>query len=273
MRTISATIITRNEALQLGDCIESLRGICAEIIVLDSLSEDDTCAVARALGARVFSQAYLGDGPQKSCAASYAQHDWILSIDADERLDADAQAWLRDAQLDSRRCYAFRRRNFVGARWIRAAGWYPDHVVRLYHRDTAGYSNRGGHAQVCGTARIERLAVHLQHYTYRDYGHWLQRIDALSTRDARTQSKAMRHISSAAPVLHAIAAGLRKLILKGGIWQGLDGWTIALTAAMKSYLKYLKILEYRNEALAKRCEEAGMSSAQNAEKCAYPKDR
>ena len=245
MENITATIITLNEEKNIADCIKSLHGICNDIIVLDSLSNDNTCNIACSLGARVFSQAYLGDGPQKSLAATYAKHKWILSIDADERLDEDAKYWIQNTKLNLKECYAFKRKNFIGSKWIKASGLYPDYVVRLYHIDTAKYNNLGGHAKVTGSAKIKYLPVHLKHYTLNDYNHLLHRIGELSTRDAQVQFKCRKNrIKKTTPILHAISSLFRKLILKGGIFQGLDGWTVALSTTMNTYMKYLKLLEY-----------------------------
>ena len=244
---ISATIITLNEERDLPACIESLQGLVAEIVVLDSCSSDRTCARAEQLGARVQRQQYLGDGPQKARAAQLASHDWILSIDADERVEPDLRAWLLATQLDSSRCYAFRRKNYVGGHWLRAGGFYPDYVTRLYHRSSAAYSQSQAHARVEGSARVQRLNLHLKHLTYDDYSHWLDRVNALSSRDAWAQRQRAARVTRATPITHACATMLRKLIIKGGIFQGLDGWTVAMTAAMKSYMKYLKLIEYQQK--------------------------
>ena len=243
MEKISATIITLNEERDLPECIESLRGVVDEIVVLDSLSADKTRDVAEQLGACVYQQQYLGDGPQKAHAATLARNDWILSIDADERLEDDLRAWLMQAQIDNDKRYAFRRRNYVGTHWLRASGFYPDYVTRLYHRSSAAYLDRKHHSSVQGRASLQKVPVHLQHKTYDSYNHWLERINALSSRDAWALHEQGVRVSNWAPASHALAAVLRKLIIKGGIFQGLDGWTVAMTTAMKSYMKYLKLIE------------------------------
>ena len=240
---ISATIITLNEQRDLPECIRSLHGLVDEIVVLDSLSSDATRRVAADLGAQVYEQAYLGDGPQKARAAELARNDWILSIDADERVEDDTRAWLLGAELDSNKSYALRRRNYVGDHWLRAAGFYPDYVIRIYHRSSAAYAQRKSHSRVEGSAEVVRLPVHLRHLTYDSYSHWLERVNALSSRDAWALRERGVRVRAWQPVTHALAALLRKLIMKGGAFQGLDGWTVAMTTAMKAYMKYLKALE------------------------------
>ncbi len=242
---ISATIIAYNEAHNISDCIASALQVCDEVlVVVDTKTTDDTAAQAEAAGARVMHQDYLGDGPQKAFAVPQASHDWILSIDADERLDADAVEAIRALPLnsDTQDAYALRRKNFVGGHWIKAAGFYPDYVIRLYHKDRAGYVPKKGHAYV-EAERVERLPVHLIHTTYHDYSHWIERINALSSRDAWAMYEKGKRVTRMAPVFHATVAFVRKFFLKGGIFQGLDGMTVTLTTVFRTYFKYLKLLE------------------------------
>lgn len=246
---ISATIIAYNEAENIADCICSAKQVCDEVIVVvDTKTNDETAAIAEAEGARVLHQEYLGDGPQKAFGVQFAENDWILSIDADERLDDDAieairQLDLGDDQVDA---YSFRRRNFVGSHWIRAAGFYPDEVTRLYHRKRAAYLPKKGHSSV-DARKVRALKSHLIHYTYRDYSHWIERINALSSRDAWAMFERGKKPSKIAPSLHAAVAVIRKLFLKGGIFQGMDGATVAITTAFHAYMKYLKLNELHEQ--------------------------
>ena len=114
MKKISGTIITLNNENLITDCIISLKKVCDEIIVLDSLSVDKTTEIAKELGAKVYFQEFLGDGPQKKLASSYASNDWVFSLDADERLEDDLIEFLNSLKLGSSNysAYSFRRRNF-----------------------------------------------------------------------------------------------------------------------------------------------------------------
>jgi glycosyltransferase involved in cell wall biosynthesis len=242
---ISATIIALNEAENIADCIASTQRVCDEVlVVVDTKTTDETARLAEEAGARVFHQDYLGDGPQKAFAVPQASHDWILSIDADERLDEDAVAAIKALTLDNSRydAYALRRKNYVGKHWIKAAGFYPDYVIRLYDRRTAGYVPKKGHAYV-DAERVKRLQVHLVHTTYNDYRHWIERINALSSRDAWAMYDKGKRPGRAAPVVHALVAFVRKFFIKGGLFQGLDGLTVTLTTVFRTYFKYLKLLE------------------------------
>jgi glycosyltransferase involved in cell wall biosynthesis len=242
---ISATIIAYNEAENIVDCIASVRQVCDEVlVVVDTKTTDETAALAEKAGARIFHQDYLGDGPQKAVAVPQATHDWILSIDADERLDEDAVQAIRalDLTTTAQDAYAVRRKNYVGDHWIKAAGFYPDYVIRLYNRQQAGYVPKKGHAYVKAKS-VERLPVHLIHTTYHDYSHWIERINALSSRDAWAMYEKGKRPSRLAPVIHSLVAFVRKFILKGGLFQGLDGLTVTLTTVFRTYFKYIKLLE------------------------------
>ncbi len=244
MTGITATIITLNEAATIAGCIASLQGVCDQVIVVDSLSTDDTVAIAKAHGAEVYLQEYLGDGPQKAFGVQYAKFDWILSIDADERLDIDAQQQIPILAF-SKACdgYAIKRKNFVGSHWIRAAGFYPDYVIRLYNKHTAAYLPQKKHARV-KAKRIKQLDCHMLHYTYENYSHWIMRINWLSSHDAwALKSTGKKKPSPLAPLRHGAYAFIKKLIFKGGIFQGIDGTTVAITSAFHSYMKYAKLIE------------------------------
>ena len=246
---ISATVITLNEEDNIRDCILSLQKICNEIIVVDSLSKDNTVQIAEELGAKVYKQKYLGDGPQKDFGVQYAKNDWIISLDADERLDEDAILLIKTLNLESTEYdgFSLKRKNFVDTHWIKAAGFYPDSVVRLYNKNKARYFSKKAHSSV-DVKKEKHLNAHIIHFTYNNYAHWMERINQLSTRDAWAMYDKGIKPTKFTPALHAISAVVRKLIFKGGIFQGLDGITVTVTTAFHAYMKYLKLIElYKKE--------------------------
>lgn len=243
MTPITGTIITYNEEDHIEACIASLRGVCDDVVVVDSLSTDRTRALAEAAGAKVILQEYLGEGPQRNVTERHAGHDWILALDADERLDEEMTAAIRGLQLDDpATAYAFNRKSFVGQRWVKGPGWYPDYVTRLYNRTQAAYEPKAGHAGV-RSSRVRRLPGHILHYTYDSLSDWIAKINWLTSRDAMGMFEAGRPPSVWKPVMSALAAGCRQLILRGGLLKGGDGWTIAITSVFRSYMKYLKLNE------------------------------
>lgn len=248
MTPITGIVITLNEQERIGECIDSLASVCNEVIVVDSLSRDDTVRIAESKGASILHQAYLGDGPQKAFGVPHATSDWILALDADERLCEDAVETIKALALDDPSvAYSFNRRNFCGNHWIKAAGFYPDKVVRLYNRTTSGYIPKKAHSSV-QAPEVKDTGAHIRHLTYDNLSHWIQRIDELSTRDAWAMKDGGVSPSATRPALHALSATLRKLILKGGIFQGADGLTVTMTTAFHAYMKYAKLNElYESE--------------------------
>lgn len=243
---ITGIVITYNEEDKIGDCIESLWLVCNEVIVVDSESEDKTVEIAEAAGARVIIQPFLGDGPQKRLAVPEAKNDWILTLDADERLEKDAADAIAKIDFSTNNiAYAFKLRNFVGNKWIRAAGFYPDYKTRLYNRKSARFSKKFTHAKI-HTKRKVKLNGHLTHKTYKDYSDWINKINKLTSADAISLSNLNRRATPGKATRHAIAAFLQKMIIKGGILQGNDGFLVALTSAFRIYMKYIKLYEMQS---------------------------
>lgn len=247
-KPLTGTIITYNEEDHIQACIDSLREVCEEVIVVDSLSTDRTTEIARAAGATVIDQEYLGEGKQRNVTEQNASNDWILALDADERCDAEMVATIRRLTLDSPdTAYAFNRKSFVGLHWIRGPGFYPDFVTRLYNKRCAAYESKFGHAGVVAP-NVARVAGHIIHYTYDDITDWIAKINQVTSLDARGMFEAGRAPSVTKPVVSAISSAFRELVLRGGIFRGADAWTIAVTSVFRSYIKYLKLNELHERA-------------------------
>jgi hypothetical protein len=183
-------------------------------------------------------------------AARHARHDWILVLDADERIDDEMCRAVQGLALDDPDvAYAFNRKSFVGRHWIDGPGFYPDHLVRLYNRTRSTYEDRRMHATVVAP-RVERASGHILHYTYRDVSDWIGSIDHLSTWGARQLFESGRGPSAWAPSLRALAAGIRQMILRGGLFRGEDGRTVAMTSMFHTYMKYLKLNELHEQSRA-----------------------
>jgi len=244
---ITANIITLNEEHNIAACITSLQRVADEIIVVDSNSSDKTMEIAESLGAKVISQAYLGDGPQKNVVLEHATHEWILSLDADERLDDEmTQAILSVKEHDSSHpdAYSFKRKNYIGERWIKHCGWYPDRCTRLYQKANARFKDVAGHSSVQAKS-LKQLDGNIIHYSYKNYHDLLYKTNRFSSRGAKMLMEKGRKTNGFSPFVHFMAAFFRKYFLQKGFLQGLDGLTISLTASINSYMKYAKLIEMR----------------------------
>lgn len=239
---ITVNIITLNEEKNIEDAILSVSEIADEILVVDSESTDKTCEIAESLGARVIVQPYLGDGPQKAFGTPLAKNDWILSLDADERLDRNAvEAILNiDFETTTYDAFSFARKTFVGKHFIRL--WYPDRVVRLYNRKTSGFSTAGGHAKVEASS-VKELRADMLHYSYENYSQMIKTSHKFITRGARIAHEEGKKANACDPFLHGIGALFKALVLKGGMFHGINGWNVAVISAFSSYMKYALMIE------------------------------
>jgi glycosyltransferase involved in cell wall biosynthesis len=244
---ITANIITLNEEKHIEAVIKSVQEVCDEVLVIDSLSTDRTCEIAESLGAKVIQQAYLGDGPQKAFGAPLAKNEWILSIDADERLDTNAIEAIKKLDLDSTPydAFSFARKTYVGKAFIKL--WYPDRVTRLYKRSACGFTTAGGHARV-DTQNVKTLEADMLHYSYADYGEMIKTSHKFITRGARIAHAEGKRASTFDPFFHGAGALFKALVLKGGAFHGVNGWNVAVISAFSSYMKYALILEMQENA-------------------------
>jgi glycosyltransferase involved in cell wall biosynthesis len=243
MTDITGTIITYNEEDHISDCIASLKIVCSEIVVVDSLSTDRTVELAEAAGARVIHQKYLGEGRQRNLTEQHAGNPWILALDADERIDDELRNSIAGLALDDpHTAYAFNRKSFVGRHWVKGPGFYPDYITRLYNKDTSGYESKYGHAGVVAP-QVRKIDGHILHYTYDNLTDWVAKINQVSSLDAQGMFDNGQPPSTMKPAVSALAATFRALILRGGIVRGADAMTIAMTSAFRCYLKYAKLNE------------------------------
>lgn len=244
MKAISGLVITYNEEKNIGPCIESLMRVCNEVVVVDSLSSDRTAAIAESMGAKVIAQPFLGDGPQRSAGLPHCTHEWVLNLDADERLDEDMVAAIGALKVEEADCdaYEFRRKNYLGSRWIRYADWYPDYVRRLFNKTRTDFKPVKVHSKIESEKSI-KLNAHVIHYTYDSLEQMTAKLNSYSSWSAQELVKRNKKVSSLAPFLHGTFSFVKFYFIKLGFLEGLDGLTICLVKSVASYLKYAKVLE------------------------------
>ena len=242
MTKITGTIITLNAEKYILRAIESLKNISDEIIVLDSKSTDSTRDIAKSAGAKVYTQEFLGDGLQKREASNFASNSWVFSLDADEYLDQDSIDFIRKTDLSniSYDSFAFRRKNYCADEWIKAAGFYPDYVTRLYDKSRVNYDSRADHAAIISRNTL-KTNCHIVHTTYESMSEWVDKMNFRSSMSARQLYRDGVMPSDVRPITRALFAFFKKLFIKGGILQGKNGFKVAVTTMFNTYLKYTKL--------------------------------
>ena len=244
---ISGLIITLNEEKNIKKCIQSMLLVCDDIVVVDSLSSDKTKEISEGLGALVVSQKYLGDGPQRSYGLSYCKHNWILNLDADERVDLDLAETIKSINLDDAKfdSYEFRRKNIFHNKWIKTSGWYPDYIRRLFNRTKVDFSQVMGHTKIQSENYKKIKQGHVVHYTAENYHELLFALNKYSTRQANIWHEQGRKVFLYEPFTHGFFAFVKAYILRRGFLDGIDGFNISVSKGLGSYLKYMKLYELK----------------------------
>lgn len=244
--SLSVVIITKNEAANIHACLESVFW-ADEIIVVDSGSEDETVAICEKFGAQVHVFDWAGFGKQKNRALSYATKDWVLSLDADERVTPDLRAKLINAMADDQYdgYYLPRLSQFCG-KFIHHSGWYPDYVLRLFKRGEGRFSDDLVHETVKLEGRAKKLDSPLLHYSYLTQADVERKVDHYSSSAAQQMLQAGKRATSMDAPLRGGWALLRTYLLRLGFLDGKAGWDIARMNARTTYRKYLKLREMRS---------------------------
>jgi glycosyltransferase involved in cell wall biosynthesis len=241
---VTATVITFNEATNIQAALESLSW-ADEIIVVDSESTDDTAAIARRFTSQVIVRPWPGYVAQKNFAAEQARHDWIFSLDADERVTPELAAEIRQTLGRGSTAAGYRvpRVTFHLGRWMRSTDWYPDYQLRLYDRRRGRWSGKYVHESVRADGPVEDLTGELQHFAYRDLAHHLQTMDRYTTLAARQMFEEGRRTGFFDLLVHPPAAFVRNYVLRGGFRDGVPGLIVSAMNARYVGLKFAKLWE------------------------------
>lgn len=257
--TLSVIIITLNEAGHIGECLDSV-AFADEIIVVDSGSTDATRDIAAARGAKVtLTDDWPGFGPQKNRALDRAGCDWVLSIDADERVTPELAAEIRAVLRASAggepaaggaavppggepSAYRIARLSNFGGRWIRHSGWWPDHVLRLFRRGTARFKDVAVHESVVTDRPVATLKEHFLHYPYDSLEQFIAKINHYSSEAAAMMHARGRRTSVLNAWAHAFWTFVRIYVLRKGFLDGREGFILAMMGAAGSFFRYTKLL-------------------------------
>lgn len=239
---LSVVVITRNAERGLAPCLQST-AFADELLVVDSGSTDATLDIARRHGARVLHQDWLGYGAQKQFAAEQASHDWVLSLDADERLSEDLAAEIRATLVTapSRQAYRMPRRNRFMGRWLRHGEGYPDYSLRLYDRRRARWSDDPVHERVLTEAEPGTLKGDLLHASEDGLAEYLDKQNRYSTLQAQALYAGGRRPSLLKLLLSPALRFCKFYCLRLGFLDGLPGLVHILIGCHNSFMKYAKL--------------------------------
>ena len=239
---MSLCVITRDAAGQLAECLASAP-FAGEIVVIDSGSSDDTVEIARRCGATVVVQPWLGFGPQKNFAVARATHDWVLCLDADERITPELGASIRTALATTPEAAAFavaRRNRFLG-RWLRHGEGYPDWIVRIFDRRRARWTDDPVHENVAVEGPVARLSGDLLHASAESLDAYVAKQNRYTTLQAASMRARGERAGTLRLVASPLARFLRFYVVRLGFLDGVPGFVHIAIGCFGSFLKYAKL--------------------------------
>ncbi len=254
MVKLSVVVITLNEEKNLKRCLQSVKDIADEILVVDSFSKDNTVAIAEQFGAKVITQSFLGFGAQKNFATEQAAHHWVLSLDADEALSPElCQSILDVKENPVYPAYRLSRLTNYCGKWIRHCGWYPDKKVRLYNKTKGNWQGERIHEHwelYDANEQIGNLTGDLLHYSYYSISDHISQIEKFTEMSAKEAAEQGKDCSVMKIWFVPKWNFFKDFILKLGVLDGYYGYLVCKFSAYASMIKYNKIRQYA--ALKKR---------------------
>ncbi len=241
---LSAVIITKNEAQIVAKCLESLKGIADEIVVIDSHSTDNTQDICESFGARFIPADWQGYAATKNYGNGLASYDWILSIDADEALSPELQASIKELKAKgfSNPVYSFHRLTSYCGQWIKHGGWYPDTKARLFDRRKVQWEGNYVHETLnFGGATPALLYGDLLHYSIRSIAQHMNTVNRYSSLAAEEMAARGKKFSVMKLIFSPIATFIQMYFFKAGFLDGRNGFIIAVISAHYRFLKYAKL--------------------------------
>ncbi len=253
MPTLSVAMIVKNEAQDLAACLECVQDWVDEIVILDSGSSDETQQIAASFSAKFYTNTdWQGFGKQRQLAQHYVTSDYVLWLDADERVTPKLKESILQAVKNDEEnaVYQIGRLSEVFGRQIRHSGWYPDYVVRLYRTDFAHYGDELVHEKVHfpKEAKVVKLKGDLLHFTYKDIHHYLVKSASYAQAWAIQKANAGKKANLWDGVSHAIGCFVKMYLLKAGFLDGKQGFLLAVLSAHSTFVKYADLWDRTRKA-------------------------
>jgi glycosyltransferase involved in cell wall biosynthesis len=245
MASLGALVLTYNEEDNITDCLASLEWV-DEIVVVDSYSEDETCQLAGEFTDNVYQREFDDFASQRNFGLDKLTADWVLVVDADERITAklreEIEATLTDPQAEG---YRIPRKNYFLGRWIKYCGWYPDYTLRLFKVEENRYQGLV-HEGLDLAGEVKQLNNPLTHYTYSNLAQYLDKINHYTTLDSQEKYEAGKKKGPLYILLRPVVEFIKKYILKRGFLLWMPGLILSILSAYYQFLKYAKLWERYN---------------------------
>ncbi len=244
MEKLSVAIITHNEEKDIRDCLESVKW-ADEIVIVDSFSNDRTVEICREYIDKVYQREWSGFSNQKNNAIDLTTNQWVLIVDADERITEGLRLEITEILKNSPDLdgYFIPRKSYFLGRWIRYSGWYPDYSVRLFRKDKGRFEQREVHESVRIDGKTGKLKNPLEHYTYRSLSEYIKRMDKYSTLAANEMVRMGKKAGIGSIISRPIFTFLRMYILRQGFREGIYGLLLAILYSYYTFAKYAKLWE------------------------------
>ena len=248
---ISVIIITLNEENNIGRCLNSIRDIADEIVVVDSLSTDNTEKICSEYDVRFVKQKWLGFSDQKNFANSLSSNDWIFSIDADEVVSPklkDSILKLKEDNITDNQVFTLNRLTNYCGKWIYHCGWYPDRKIRIWNKKSGQWDGTIHETiKFSQDISLHNLDGNLLHYSYKNIADHVAIANKYTTLVAAEYKKKGKKYNFVKLVFSPFYAFFRDYFFRGGFLDGKAGYTICKINAFSTYLKYIKLWELHNE--------------------------
>lgn len=246
---ISVTIIVKNAQSTISECLESVIAF-DEVVLLDNGSDDKTLAIAKKFAnVRIYHSEFIGFGALKNLAISKAKNDWILSLDSDEVLESATLKEIQSLEIDSATIVAMPRKNLYAGEWIKACGWYPDFVKRLFNRKATKFNDNIVHESVMTKDNMRQIYLKngLKHYAYKDISGMINKMNTYTTYSAQEKFQAHKKIGISACIARFFLTFIKNYIFRKGFLYGYKGFIVALLIAEGAFYRYVKLYELNKQ--------------------------
>ena len=244
--SLSVVIIAKNEERNIKECLESVKW-ADEIVLVDDLSQDRTVEIARRYTDKIIQRKMDVEGKHRNFAYSQAKNQWILSLDADERVTPELKEEIEKILSNGNTHLGFTipRRNFIGNYWVRHGGWYPSGQLKLFQREHFRFEEVDVHPRAFMNGSCGQLQSDIIHYSYRDFSDFLKKLDNQTTREAKKWIETGRKMTLGKALWRTVDRFFRTYFLKKGYQDGVIGLVVAVFAGFYQILSYAKYWEQR----------------------------